>query len=500
MSASRCDRVRVLFPLLACEVVSATALMTGGIATFAADPIAPPSIITAGIVEYRISVPACTPTGFTAHEIGGASCPSLCASAGGQWYDWNGTCNIDVLPCGRWASGCGIVYAPCPAGYEYYNGPQCRLIPPRSPQPDVDPGKTIGEPQACVGNPCDPATGNKYEVEVDYVGSGPFPLRFVRYYNSLDWDYFRQSPAVRGRLGPNWRTNYDRSALDFSGAGQTWATVRRGDGRRVYFRLLQGAWERDPDVMLALQRATVSSGERWSVRNERDEIELYDLAGRLLSMTNRAGLTQTLSYDAGGRLVRVQDHFSRALELSYDGSGRLSTLRDPAGQVYSYAYDALGRLSSVRYPDGAVRSYVYNESAKTRGANLPYALTGIVDESGVPFASFEYDSSGRALVSEHAGGAERISLAYQTPSQTEVTDSHSTKRTYTFATSFGVKRLTGITQPCPECAGGTSTTTWTYDENGISLLRPTSEVRAPTISMISRATWRLHARKRRERL
>jgi hypothetical protein len=41
-------------------------------------------------------------------------------------------------------------------------------------------------PSGCPrGNPVNPATGNKYERQVDYVGNGPFAMRIERFYNSL---------------------------------------------------------------------------------------------------------------------------------------------------------------------------------------------------------------------------------------------------------------------------------------------------------------------------
>jgi len=36
----------------------------------------------------------------------------------------------------------------------------------------------------------------------------------------------------------------------------------------------------------------------------------------------------------------------------------------------------------VSAPDGATRRYLYNEPAHTAGANLPGALTNLVDEHG----------------------------------------------------------------------------------------------------------------------
>lgn len=44
-------------------------------------------------------------------------------------------------------------------------------------------------------------TGNKYQIETDYRGTGPFPLIYQRIYNSI--------PLVDQR--PGWRSSFDRS-------------------------------------------------------------------------------------------------------------------------------------------------------------------------------------------------------------------------------------------------------------------------------------------------
>ena len=47
----------------------------------------------------------------------------------------------------------------------------------------------------------------------------------------------------------------------------------------------------------------------------------------------------------------------------------------------------------------------YNEPEHTGGANLPHALTGITDENGDRYATYQYQADGRAIATGHAGGA-----------------------------------------------------------------------------------------------
>jgi hypothetical protein len=95
---------------------------------------------------------------------------------------------------------------------------------------------------SCVANPIHPATGNKFQRETDYPGSGPYPLAYQRFYNS--------DPAVTpSRSGHHWRSSYDRSiaTLDL-----TTKRLHRPNGRSVDVRYYAYQWHADPDVVITL--------------------------------------------------------------------------------------------------------------------------------------------------------------------------------------------------------------------------------------------------------
>jgi YD repeat-containing protein len=246
-------------------------------------------------------------------------------------------------------------------------------------------------------------------------------LAFQRTYNS-------NRAAISNITGSRWRTNLDRNITLTSQAIAV--AAHRQDGKSFYFLLNNGLWTPDSDIPDKLVRLTDASGapSGWKYTNSDDEVELYDASGKLLSITNRAGLTQTLSYDASGRLASVADPFGRALTFTYDASSRIATMTDPAGKLYNYAYDPNNNLTSVTYPDGKSRSYLYENTT------FRNALTGITDENGVRFATYAYDTQGRAISSEHAGGVDKVSLVYNTDTSTTVTDSLGAVRTYRFQT------------------------------------------------------------------
>jgi RHS repeat-associated protein len=141
-------------------------------------------------------------------------------------------------------------------------------------------------------------------------------------------------------------------------------------------------------------------------------------------------------------------------------------MTDPANGIYQYTYDSVGNLTSVTFPDGKIRTYHYNEAAFTSGANLPNALTGITDENGVRFATYTYDTQGRAVVTEHAGGVERYVLGYSSDgSNTMVTDPLNSQYTHHFQTILGVAKSTGQSQPAGSgCSAASSAIA--YDANG----------------------------------
>ncbi len=205
-----------------------------------------------------------------------------------------------------------------------------------------------------------------------------------------------------------------------------------------------------------------------------DSIEYYDATGKLLSVADRTGRTQFLTYDLpttnGGdsdsdTLDIVTDNANRQLTFSYDANKRIAAITDPMGGTVTYSYDAQNNLVSVQYPDGHSKTYHYNEPEHTSRTHLPHALTGITDENGDRFATYSYDAQGRAITSEHAGGAKRHSFAYGSNRSTIVTDPLGAQHTYGFQFLHGVVKSTGKSQ-----SGGigyeAANSALTYDANG----------------------------------
>jgi YD repeat-containing protein len=311
------------------------------------------------------------------------------------------------------------------------------------------------------GNPINAGSGNKWQHETDLTG-GAFGLTFDRYYNA-------STTANSSNIGAGWSHAYTRNSTVLSTG--TWVTIRRNDGKEYNFQLSAGLWVTDVDVPDRLEELKDSANVRtgWRYTTADNSVETYTAIGKLVSIADHSGLTQTLVYSnastpvaiapTAGLLLRVTDSFGRQLNFTYDSSSRISTLTDPSGGVHRYAYDASNNLVSVTYPDGASKTYHYENTA------FPHALTGVTDENGNRFATYTYDAQGRATSTEHAGGAERVSLAYNADGTTTVTDALNTSRTYNFQTILGVVKSKGQSQPGGSGCGA-SASALSYDANG----------------------------------
>ena len=136
-----------------------------------------------------------------------------------------------------------------------------------------------------MGNPINPATMVKRQLEVDYAASGPHPVRFERLYLSRAYN-------VDGKV---WRHNYS-SAIDHQTFGTVpMALAHRANGRTFSF-VLNGSGDYVPDVDVddRLTKLVDGGGNHtgWEYYDAATEnTETYDADGKLLTITNRAGLT-----------------------------------------------------------------------------------------------------------------------------------------------------------------------------------------------------------------
>jgi YD repeat-containing protein len=248
--------------------------------------------------------------------------------------------------------------------------------------------------------------------------------------------------------------------------------VFRGDGKYYVFNLSGGVYKGDKDTNDELVARKSADGTiiGFDYKDAQSgALENYDVNGRLLAITTRAGVVHRLTYTDGttndtrvgrypadapacnvtqagdvmpaGRLACVTDAWGRQDAFKYDIKGRVVEFIDPAGHSTLYEYDGptggcipanassaacnANNLTKVTYPGGAVKQYVYNESSNINWGTAcempsigngfgPFAsvMTGLIDELNVRYISWFYNCRGQAKVSTHPGNVDRIDIGF----------------------------------------------------------------------------------------
>jgi YD repeat-containing protein len=194
----------------------------------------------------------------------------------------------------------------------------------------------------------------------------------------------------------------------------------------------------------------------WKFTTETGAIENYLSDGTLASIVLPGGVIQTFIYDSvSGLLSKVQDSTGHKLTFTYIGN-LLTGVATDDNQTTAYTYNSTGLITDVKRADNTHRLYHYEDS------RFPTYLTGITDERGVRYATWAYDSQGRAISSEHAGGAEKTLLAFNTDGSTTVTNPLNKQTIYRFDDVAGARRVIKVEgQPTANCAGANQNYTYT---------------------------------------
>jgi YD repeat-containing protein len=298
-----------------------------------------------------------------------------------------------------------------------------------------------GTPRSCpavmpVSNPIYPITGAKGLTE-DLGMASIGGRRLVAVYDTR-----ANQPSNDGRLlfsalaspslGRLWSTNlHKRAALQLdSGNVVRGLQVSRGDGSWVNFQR-DAAGNYAPDADITDRLLPITDGWRYLDMAARTE-ETYDSTGRLLSVVSIDGSRLTYTYSDASTLasiapqadllLTVTDQNGRSVQFQYEqpagaSEARIRQITSDAGTTF-IAFNSAGNLSAITTPDGKTRQYLYE-----RG-DLPWAVTGIVDEGAARLATYGYDAEGRAIDTQWAGGAYRHTASYATPPSWNITQTY----------------------------------------------------------------------------
>lgn len=271
-----------------------------------------------------------------------------------------------------------------------------------------------------VGNPCNPATGEKYQSETDLT----LPwLQWTRHYHS-------RQPVIGEAFGAGWSHDHGvRLALDRSGP----ALIVESDGSQR-------------SLTYSRTHATDGSGDRiraidggWELLRREERVQ-FNARGMATGRQFGDGRQLLYEYDDQRRLTVIADATGRQIELHYDGGGRIERLTQGEQVLLQYEYND-SRLTAAVYADGSRRQYHYEDARYSR------QLTGITAEDGRRYGWYAYDDKGRVVCSQHSPGCDTpvvgsdgVRLAYPADGSTVVTDALGRRSVYTWREIGNTKR------------------------------------------------------------
>lgn len=276
-------------------------------------------------------------------------------------------------------------------------------------------------PKATAGNPIIVSTGNKIEPELDFDAGG---LRLERVWNQ-HWDGvgifgyhwlssfdFKLSFGSSYESGPCYPINGEPECQTSAGATIIWA--HRPNGRKIRF-LKQAEGLFLEDKAEAVARIVRQGDGTWQLQTEDNSLERYRTGGLPLQVGNEHGVGMTFQYGGmnGTQIQKVTHTSGREAVLTWTGD-ELTSITAPGNAVYRYTYSHrkiyTGRhlLASTEQPGVVPLKLTYHY--ETTG------FLGLVGKSvnDVRYSWFTYDDARRATSTQHANGAERVTLSYQT--------------------------------------------------------------------------------------
>ncbi|AYM76876.1 hypothetical protein D9M09_14510 [Janthinobacterium agaricidamnosum] len=351
-----------------------------------------------------------------------------------------------------------------------------------------------GGPDAGAGNPINVITGNKYQREEDLPAlPGVLGVEIVRHYNSA----YSKPGSPNGPMGREWKLSYETELIDKFGRIQ----ILQADGARVIF----DRDRRHPDLcstalpahgrLTLAPQANGASDYTWTLPDGRRLH--FNTLGKLDSITAATGEMLRLLYDDNHLLVQVTDPQGRSLHLRYlaptSAGARAGTqfrgvqhIDSPVGR-FSYDYGGapppgalsferrilLANLLRVHLPAGDKAQPAVSRRYHHEDPRLPWLLTGISIETGsaggppvaTRYATFGYDSNGRANLSTHAGNVGKVTLDTSEGGKTVLTNSLGQRTVYRHAIVGGQQRLLEVRGAgCASC--GESNVRYAYDKLG----------------------------------
>ena len=302
---------------------------------------------------------------------------------------------------------------------------------------------------------------------------------------------YRSDLERAGPLGYGWTANIFERLKERSDGAVAW---QQGIGRTDTFSFgLTGDYTAPPGVFMIL----VKEASQFRLVSANGTTRLFDLNGRIQTITTRKGNTLTYHRNGSGQLNSITDDMGREVTFTYDASDRITVVTDFTGREVHYAYDGAGNLISARspvvtgtpggndFPSGKTEQYRYDTTSPN--PDLKHNLTEIISPNEVADASLTateaivYGSSGPThdrVLTHTIGGTNAsgvpaggtITYAYTADSglggkglvsQTTVTDRRGNQVHHEFSETGHLIRRTEVLAGQPD-----PVTAYTYDSEG----------------------------------
>ncbi|QIL80982.1 RHS repeat protein [Diaphorobacter sp. HDW4A] len=306
------------------------------------------------------------------------------------------------------------------------------------------------------GNPISPSFGEKLRFESDIFDSSPHGLTFDRYYRS----YSGGSPEGGAKhLGKGWSHNHHMKLIKYFKKTYPKVAISNQQGELVEFTPTNnGKWE---PTNVNVADTLIHSVDTWTFRPQKSDTSyVFTEDGILRKKIERNNWITEYDYESTdpSKIATIKNNFGKQLTFSYIGD-RISSIEDQAGKFtqYTYSLDSKKNLLSVIYPDGSEKIYIYNDLD---------LLIGIIDETGVEWGKFAYDSNKRAIKTELPNGIESYSITYSQNGFTSVKDPLGTVRQFAYNTTMD-GRIQSTSASLPSADGSNSIKRQTTNYYGI---------------------------------
>lgn len=284
---------------------------------------------------------------------------------------------------------------------------------------DSDTGRCISEEndiENCqIGNPINIIYGNKIQSERDYsIASFGHELDVEKYYNSASvtegsgssialksWMFKFEDNLIYIPVYTNDHLpeNLVKSYLMNLSNGRQVMFKENGEGK--FIAVNSSSFEELEPIIEANE--TVG----WRTKNILSgDMYIFDGRGLLVEFIYSDGIGAHISHEVYNTIsnISVNEKFIYRYERNW--KGQVISVFLSEGIEFQYEYDAYGNLIKVINPDLTEKIYHYEDP------NYPQALTGITDERAVRYATWEYDASGNAVLSQHAVSQETYNVDY----------------------------------------------------------------------------------------